>query len=159
MWWSKLLLFFGMYVSVNWALQKSWWRNALFLGRASGQCAWDKLGPGTWDLGPFAAPGQTSPQGTDTKKPQGTKNNCAHAQLEQIMDKKIPKVQKKTKTRPSLMKSRDKNRVSWAKAGSCACPLHSPPPKGWADHLSCPLAWPLYTPLTSHHIMEPARST
>ena len=23
-----------------------------------------------------------------------------------------------------------------AKAGHCACPLHSAPPKGWADHLS-----------------------
>ena len=23
-----------------------------------------------------------------------------------------------------------------AKAGHCACPLHSTPPKGWADHLS-----------------------
>ena len=25
-----------------------------------------------------------------------------------------------------------------AKAGYCACPLHSAPPKGWADHLSHP---------------------
>ena len=25
-----------------------------------------------------------------------------------------------------------------AKAGYCACPLHTPPPKGWANHLSQP---------------------
>ena len=46
---------------------------------------------GTWNLGPFAAmlaPGQ------NTKKLQGTKNNCVHVQLGQIMDKKIQKDQK-----------------------------------------------------------------
>ena len=25
-----------------------------------------------------------------------------------------------------------------AKAGYCSCPLHTTPPKGWANHLSCP---------------------
>ena len=35
-------------------------------------------------------------------------------------------------------RARSKNRVSRAKAGYCACPLHTPPPKGWADHLRHP---------------------
>ena len=34
-----------------------------------------------------------------------------------------------------------KNTVSWAKAGSCPCPLHSTPPKGWAN-LPKPPLWP-----------------
>ena len=52
---------------------------------------------GTWDLGPFAAvlaPGQTSPQATDAKTLWGTKNNCVHVQLGQILDKKLQKDQK-----------------------------------------------------------------
>ena len=31
-----------------------------------------------------------------------------------------------------------KSRGLGAKAGYCACPLHTPPPKGWADHQSHP---------------------
>ena len=44
-----------------------------------------------WDLGPFAAmllPGHTSPLAQNRKKLYGTKNNCMHVQLDQILDKR-----------------------------------------------------------------------
>ena len=66
----------------------------------------------------------------NTKKLYGTKNNCTHAQLGQIMDKKIQKDKNKKPTATS--------EEPGAKAGYCACPLHTPPPKGWVKHLSQP---------------------
>ena len=59
------------------------------------------------------------------------KNNCGYAQLGQILDKRYKKDQKNpTATSEEL----------GAKAGYCERPLHSTPPKGWATHLSHPLA-------------------
>ena len=45
------------------------------------------------------------------------------------------------KTNCHFWGARNKSRGSGAKAGHCACPLHSAPPKGWADHLSHPSGW------------------
>ena len=53
-----------------------------------------------WDLGPFAAVLQCFHLGTpllqqqNTKKLSGTKNNCVHAQLGQILDKRYKETKK-----------------------------------------------------------------
>ena len=53
-----------------------------------------------WDLGPFTvtaatlAPGQASSPATKYKKLYETKNNCVHAQVGQIMDKRHKKTEK-----------------------------------------------------------------
>ena len=72
-------------------------------------------------------------QQQNTKKLWVTENNCVHMQLGQIKDNKIQKDQK-----PSchFWRAGSKNRVLGAKAGNCACPLHTTLPNGWADHLS-----------------------
>ena len=57
-----------------------------------------------WDLGPFAVVLQCLhldtplPELQNTKKLYGTKNNCMHAQLGQIIDRKIQKDQKNPTT-------------------------------------------------------------
>ena len=63
----------------------------------------------------------------NTKKLYGAKNNHVHAQLRQILDKRD---QEKYPT-ATFEEPR-------AKAGYCARPLHTTPPKGWAKHLSHP---------------------
>ena len=62
------------------------------------------------------------------------------------------KIERDQKTQLLLFKSSEQNTGSAAKAGYCACPLHTPPPKGWAKPLSHPPARPLDTPLPSPHI-------
>ena len=60
-------------------------------------------------------------------------------QLGQIMDKKTKTKNNKTKKTTNnchFWRARSKSRVSGVKAGTC--PLHSTPPKGWANHLSHP---------------------
>ena len=71
----------------------------------------------------------------NTKKLYGTKINYVHVQLGQILDKRFKETKK-----PSCQFWRvwSKSRRSGAKAGYCACPLHTMPPKGWANHLSHP---------------------
>ena len=56
-----------------------------------------------------------------------------HAQFEQILDKRC----KKTKT-PNcyFWRAWNKVRVSGEKVEYCTYPLHTTPPKGWANHLS-----------------------
>ena len=90
--------------------EASWWFISsyclyLWSGSFSHQKSeWDRLGPGTlcWDLGPFAEVLQClhldTPllQKQNTKKLYGTKNNCVHAQLGQILDPKDTKRPKKT---------------------------------------------------------------
>ena len=90
---------------------------------------WDRLGPGTLTAG--LAPGQTSPQATDTQTLWGTRNDGRHAQLGQIINK-TQKGQKATAI----------SEVLGAKAGSCAWCRHTAPPGGWADPLRRPPARP-----------------
>ena len=61
-----------------------------------------------------------------------------HAQLEQILGKRV----KETKKKKNLTTTFEE---SGAKAGYCACPLHTTPPKGWENHRSYPPAIPLDT--------------
>ena len=68
--------------------------------------------------------GHNSPWATKYKL-YGTKINCMHVQLGQILDKRY----KETKT--PLVTSKEPE----AKVGYCTCPLHI---KGWANHLSHP---------------------
>ena len=63
-------------------------------------------------------------------------------------------------------RARSKYRVSGAKAGHCSCPLHTTPPKGWADHLSHGSSRPLDPPPYSPHVrsrltppQEPSKGT
>ena len=65
-------------------------------------------------------------QQPNAKKLYRTKNNCVRGQLGQVLDKRYKGSKKATFEEPG------------AKAGQCACPLHIPPPKGWAKHLSYP---------------------
>ena len=86
----------------------------------------DRLGPGTFCCSAaMLAPGQMSPQTTKYKE---TKNNCMPVHLGQILDKKI---QRDQKAEFSLLKS-------WEKKQDTTCPLHTIPPKRWANHLSHP---------------------
>ena len=66
-----------------------------------------------------------------------------HAQLGEIMDK----IQKDQKKKPTATSEELR-----AKAGYWACPLHSPPPEGWADHPSHPSSQLLDPPLPSPHV-------
>ena len=80
-----------------------------------------------WDLGPSAAGlpclhlDNRLLEQQDTKKLYGTKNNCVHVQLGQILDKRYKRPKK---AQLPLLKSQQQ------KAGHCTCPLHSAPPKG-----------------------------
>ena len=113
-------------------------------------------------LGPFAGVLQClyldTPllQQQNTKKLYGTKNNCVHVHLWQILDPKDtkrPKIPTATFEEPSAKTGYQehkqgvdsKNRVSRAKAGcreqkqgTAHAPLHTMPPNGWAKHLSYP---------------------
>ena len=74
-----------------------------------------------WDLGTLAvvlAPGHTSPPATKYKETVGTKHNCVHAQLGQMLDKRY----KETKNSTATLEEQG------AKAGYYACSLHSIPP-------------------------------
>ena len=55
---------------------------------------------------------------------RGTKSNCLHVQLGQIVDKRYKKTKNPTAT----------SKVSGAKAGPGSHPLHTIARKGWADH-------------------------
>ena len=98
----------------------------------------DRLGPGTLlqslNLDKYLLGQQ------NTKKLQGTKNNCIHVQLEWILDK-IQKSPLKPNYR--LWRVRSKNRVL------CMSPALSTT-KGWANHLSRPPTWPPRHTLTLH---------
>ena len=92
---------------------------------------WDKLGPETLLLQCLH---RDTPrlQERNTKKLYGTKNNCVHVQLVQILDKGY----KETKKIHSchFWRARSKNRVLGAKPECWTClPLYSTPPKRWAN--------------------------
>lgn len=53
--------------------------------------------------------------------------------LGKIISKKI---QKELKTRLPLLKSQEQIRVSEARVEYYTCPLHTPPPTRWEDHLN-----------------------
>ena len=94
---------------------------------------WDRLGPGTFHCSAaMFAPGHTSPRATKYKETvlkNTAKNSCVHEQLGQIPEKRSRKTKK---TQLPLLKSLEQ------KTGHWACPLHTPPPKGWTNHLSHP---------------------
>ena len=97
-----------------------------------------------WDLGPFAAvlqyqhPDASLLRPQNTKKLYGAERMCSWGKF-WIKDTKGPKTQL-----PLLKSLEQKSRGSEAKAGSCAWPLHTIPPKGWANHPSSPT--PGHTP-------------
>ena len=82
----------------------------------------------------------------NTKKLYGTRNNCVHGHLGQILDERYKKTKKDTK-RPSAT-----SEEPGAKPGYWACPLHTTPPKkGWANHAThssglIPRHTPILTP-------------
>ena len=87
-----------------------------------------------WDLGPFAAvlqclhPDTTLLKPQNTKKLYGTKNNCVHAQLGQILDPKDTKRPKNPTAafeEPVAKPGRQEQ-----KQGTAHAPLHTPPPEG-----------------------------
>ena len=83
-------------------------------------------------VGIFATPWTTACQASlcykGLKRNDKGLKNCVHAQLGQIMNSKTQKTKHPAATSEEL----------GAKAGCCPCPLHTPPPKGWANHLSHP---------------------
>ena len=92
-----------------------------------------------WDMGPFAAVLQclylTRLSSSDTIwRHYGTKNNCMHMQLGQILNQRY----KETKNPTTISEEPGAKTVSEAKIGYCACPLHSTSPKEWVKHLSHP---------------------
>ena len=118
------------------------------------ELSWDQMGSGAWDrlLQPCNACTWTHlswSKQQNMKKLCGAKNNCMHAQLGQIMNKKIQKRPKK----PQMATSEDlgEKKVSGAKAGYCECPLHLTPQRGGQTTYQ-PLDNPLATPLSSPHM-------
>ena len=56
---------------------------------------------------------------------------------QKIQRDKKPQLLKSLEQKP-LLKSLELKQGTGAKAGYCACPLHTTSPKGWAKHLSHP---------------------
>ena len=69
----------------------------------------------------------------NTKKLHGTKNNCVHVELGQMQDERY----KETKKIPTAAFEEP-----GAKAGYCAYPLHTTPPKGWGCKIPKPHPYP-----------------
>ena len=86
------------------------------------------------------APGHTSPPTTKDKEMYGTKNNCMHVQLGQILDKKIQRDFKKKPKQPNCQFRRTwgAKAEGWEQKRSYEGPLHTRPPQQWASHLSHP---------------------
>ena len=82
------------------------------------------------------------------KKKYRTKNNCMHMQLDQILD---PQNSKTKKSSWQLWGAWSKNRASGAKAEYGTHPLHSTPPRGWADHPSHPHPHPIQETSLPYH--------
>ena len=87
-----------------------------------------------WDLGPFAAVQQSLHLDTpllelkNTKKLYGTKNNCVHFQLGQILD---PKDTKDKKNPTAISEEPGAKTGCWEqKPGAAHAPLHSTPQRG-----------------------------
>ena len=81
----------------------------------------------------------------NTNKLYGAKNNCVHAQLGQILDKRSKETEKPNChfwRAWSKTGCQEQNWVSGTKAEYWACPLHTSLPEGWADHLRHPAVWP-----------------
>ena len=96
-----------------------------------------------WDLGPSAAvlvPGHTRPRATKYRETVWDWK-CQLAHLGKFQTQKI---QRNQKNQLPLFSNYhfwgpwSKNGGWGAKAGYCAHPLHTPPPKDWANHLSHP---------------------
>ena len=103
------------------------------------------LGPGTLCCSAtISAPRHSSPQQQNTKKLRNHMGLSACA----VGANYRQKIQRDQKTHLPLLKSLEqKSRGSGAKAGNCAWPLHTMPPKGWANQ---PDPWThtcLHTPL------------
>ena len=138
-WVTKCLHFCIACALTGQTLDKAKERRAKPKGRLPSQ---DRLGPGT--LLQCLHPDKCLLGQQNTKKLQRTKNNCIHVQLEWILDKiqKSPRPQNPATTYEE----------PGAKIGYCACPLHSTPPKGWANQLSHPPTWPPgYIPTLTLH--------
>ena len=70
------------------------------------QSVWDRLGAGTWD--PVLHRDTPLLELQDTKKLYGTRNNCVHVQLGQILDQKI---QRKKKTQPTAISEEPRAKI------------------------------------------------
>ena len=106
------------------------------------------------------APGHTSPPTTKDKETYGTKNNCMHVQLGQILDKKIQRDLKKKPNNPtaSFEEPGEQNQRVGSKSGPMkALCTHDHLSSGQATEAT-PLARPLDTPTLTPH-KEPACST
>ena len=116
---------------------KSHFPFSLTQGVNSSSYYWDRLGPGT--LCCSAAMLQCLHLDTpllelqNTEKLYGTKNNCVHAQLGQILD---PKDTKGQKTQLPFLKSQEQKLGVRTTAEYYACPPTLNTTKGWAHHLS-----------------------
>lgn len=92
---------------------------------------WDRLGPGTLDCSAaMLALGHTPPQAT--KKLHETKIAACIC----ICCRFWTKDTKRPKNPTATSEEPEQKQGSGAKEGYCACPLHTPPPTGWAQHLS-----------------------
>nr|XP_030719679.1 uncharacterized protein LOC115857032 [Globicephala melas] len=112
---------------------------------------------GTWTLGCSAYTWTNVSWSNKIRRNyKGLKPLCSHS-WGKLWTTRYKKTKPNQTQLPLLKSWEQKNRVSGAKAGSCACPLHSPPPEGEADQLSHPSSvTPGHTPtLTSYK--EPAR--
>ena len=95
---------------------------------------WDRLGPGTLCYSACTWI-DVSSRNSIQRNCKGLKITVCMRSWGQIMDNKIQNNQKNP-SNCHFWGAGSKNRVPGAKAGYCTCPLHSTPPKGWANHLS-----------------------
>ena len=126
------------------------------------------LGPGALcSSTAMLAPGHSSPEQRNTQKLYGTKNNCEHAPLGQILDQKDKKRKKKSNCHFSGARSKDG--VLEANVGYCACPPacnttkrgvsrpRKPPlqPNPWTDSYPAPCKIQACPYLGSQQVKEP----
>ena len=92
---------------------------------------------GTWDPLLQCLYGDT-PLLQTAKKRYGTKNDCMHAQLRQMLNERYKEVGK-----PNCYFCRAFNKISGSgtKAEYCTCPPQTPPTKGWGKSPLWPKHW------------------
>ena len=96
------------------------------------QCVWDELGPGTL--------GCSAGTWTDSSLSHKIQRNYKGLKITECMCSwgKLRTTRYEKTKKPTATSEDPGAKAGWAKARYCARPLHTTPPKGWANHLSCP---------------------
>ena len=111
---------------------------------------WDSLGPGTFCCNAWTW--------TNISSSNEIQRNYMGLKITACMHSWGKLWTKNKKPNCHLWRAGSKNKVLGAKAGYCACPLHTTPPDGWANHLSHPSSPTPGHTLTFTPYKEPAHT-